>query len=540
MKKALTVVAVLAMVALLFAGFPLEMSVRAADDRNYEAYFRTKEIGGTTWGEYTRLSYTPEDTLFVMVASNDKDPGHVVVVFADNLTGQYDWYFKESFDNGTTWSIPAVAVDPSFDIWLSELFTGAIDMGEDGVVHMTFARAKKFDTNQPTGIYYARYDGSGWSAPIPIQEEMSPGTLRLYTNDIKVGKDENTIHVAYGSDYPGNDNGDTWYSKSSDGGNTWSAPVNINQDNGMDVGYRPSLAADKSGNVYKANDGGWPGWIWFRMSSNDGTSWNDDMQIGKPSYEHRKPLVMCDDNGGLYMVYMREAPNEYTLMYKSSNDHGSTWAPSTQGGIILISFVPGMGAWYHAELDDDGYIHIVYGSTATGIMETYYTKIDTQGNIVVPSEIITPDDGHPSYPTGLSLGDDHVYVTTRDHAPTLVQPTIDIDPDTLNLKSKGKWITCYIELPSGYDVKDINATTILLEDSLPPELNPKYGFVKSESSYIMDHDGDGELERMVKFDRSDVEDMLSPGTYNLKVSGELLDGTKFEGYSDEIRVIDPP
>jgi hypothetical protein len=44
---------------------------------------------------------------------------------------------------------------------------------------------------------------------------------------------------------------------------------------------------------------------------------------------------------------------------------------------------------------------------------------------------------------------------------------------------------------------------------------------------------------MIKFDRSEVEDMLVPGTYNLKVTGELEDGTKFEDYSDEIRVIDP-
>jgi TolB protein len=120
-----------------------------------------------------------------------------------------------------------------------------------------------------------------------------------------------------------------------------------------------------------------------------------------------------------------------------------------------------------------------------------------------------------------------------------IAPEIDIDPDTLNLKSRGNWITCYIELP-GCDVKEIDATTVLLEDALPPVLDEKYGFVKSEDSYIMDHDGDGEPERMLKFDRVDVEDMLLPGIYNLKVSGQLFDGTYFEGYSDEIRVIDPP
>jgi hypothetical protein len=113
---------------------------------------------------------------------------------------------------------------------------------------------------------------------------------------------------------------------------------------------------------------------------------------------------------------------------------------------------------------------------------------------------------------------------------------IDIDPNMINLKSKGKWITCYIELPPGYDVRDIDASTILLEDTITPVLDEKYGFVKSEESYIMDHDGDGIMERMVKFDRGEVENLLYRGDYNLKVSGELTDGTMFIGYSDDIRV----
>jgi hypothetical protein len=105
--------------------------------------------------------------------------------------------------------------------------------------------------------------------------------------------------------------------------------------------------------------------------------------------------------------------------------------------------------------------------------------------------------------------------------PKVLSSTIDIDPDTLNLKSKGRWITCYIDLP-GCDVNDIDITTILLEDTIPAE----WGDIQNETL-------------MVKFDRSEVEDMLSPGTYNLKVSGELVDGTGFEGESDEVRVIGP-
>ncbi len=114
------------------------------------------------------------------------------------------------------------------------------------------------------------------------------------------------------------------------------------------------------------------------------------------------------------------------------------------------------------------------------------------------------------------------YPLMRPWAP-IITSTIDIDPDTLNLKSKGRWITCYIALPNDYDVNDIDISTVILQDTIPAG----WGDVQGETL-------------MIKFDRSEVEDMLSPGTYNLKVTGELTDGTSFEGYSDEIRVIDPP
>jgi len=115
-----------------------------------------------------------------------------------------------------------------------------------------------------------------------------------------------------------------------------------------------------------------------------------------------------------------------------------------------------------------------------------------------------------------------------------IEAAIDIDPDTLNLQSEGKWITCYIELPEGYDVSDIDASTILLESVIPAELHP---------TEIGDYDDDGIADLMVKFDRQDVIDYLeSMGVEDndeveLIVSGELIDATEFEG-TDTIRVID--
>jgi len=134
------------------------------------------------------------------------------------------------------------------------------------------------------------------------------------------------------------------------------------------------------------------------------------------------------------------------------------------------------------------------------------------------------------YHSGVFSADfDYFRVTT---AP--LQSTVDIDPETLNLRSRGQWITAYIQLPDGYNAADINASTVLLNGTISPVLDPKYGFVTNSSEYLVDHNNDGILERMVKFDRATVETFInnegiSYGNVALTITGKLLDGTPLEG-----------
>jgi len=124
---------------------------------------------------------------------------------------------------------------------------------------------------------------------------------------------------------------------------------------------------------------------------------------------------------------------------------------------------------------------------------------------------------------------------TGGEEPSEITVEVDCHPKSLNRFSMGNWITCYIELPARYDPREIEADTILLNGILKPELDPKYGFVKSEDSYITDHDEDGVEERMVKFGRREVQKVLHVGPrVELRIAGELTDGTEFEG-RDEIK-----
>ncbi len=116
---------------------------------------------------------------------------------------------------------------------------------------------------------------------------------------------------------------------------------------------------------------------------------------------------------------------------------------------------------------------------------------------------------------------------------------IKIVPVSINLKSEGNWITCFIELSDGYNVSDINASSVRLNGTLEPVLDPKYGFVSNESEYITDEDDDGNLERMFKFDRAQVQTLFSKVEdktwVEIIITGEV-NGIDFEG-SDTVKII---
>jgi len=105
---------------------------------------------------------------------------------------------------------------------------------------------------------------------------------------------------------------------------------------------------------------------------------------------------------------------------------------------------------------------------------------------------------------------------------------IDFEPDTLNLRSPGKVVTAYIELPEGFNVSDIDVSKLKLNDSVPALLKP---------ITIGDHDEDGIADLMVKFDRQQVIEVLGSGTQMVTLTGRLSDGRPLAGI-DFIRVID--
>lgn len=109
-----------------------------------------------------------------------------------------------------------------------------------------------------------------------------------------------------------------------------------------------------------------------------------------------------------------------------------------------------------------------------------------------------------------------------------LEATIVFDPETLNLLSEGEYVTVYIELPDGYDVEDIDLSSLLLNGEVP---------IGEWPWEIEDEDEDGIPDLKVKFDREAVQELLKLGeNESIVITGLLNDGTAFGG-EDRIRVI---
>jgi len=104
--------------------------------------------------------------------------------------------------------------------------------------------------------------------------------------------------------------------------------------------------------------------------------------------------------------------------------------------------------------------------------------------------------------------------------PVTVTANIDIDPDTINLRSRGRWITCYIELPGGFSLTEVDPGSLVLNDAVAAEPWPVA---------TGDYDFDGTADLMVKFSRVLLANLLPLGEQKVTLTGQLADGTLLAG-----------
>ncbi|MHC4546596.1 MAG: choice-of-anchor Q domain-containing protein [Planctomycetota bacterium] len=140
------------------------------------------------------------------------------------------------------------------------------------------------------------------------------------------------------------------------------------------------------------------------------------------------------------------------------------------------------------------------------------------------------DAGDPNYPYDPNETDldgrsrifgNRIDMGVYEYSPT-IQAEAKIVPRTINLASKGNWITCYVWLPEQYNVADIEPNSVILENEI------------QAASRSVDEQ---EQVAIARFSRKDIHRILDIGEVELTISGQLTDGTIFEA-RDTIKVIE--
>ncbi|HET9233700.1 MAG TPA: Ig-like domain-containing protein, partial [Candidatus Eisenbacteria bacterium] len=106
---------------------------------------------------------------------------------------------------------------------------------------------------------------------------------------------------------------------------------------------------------------------------------------------------------------------------------------------------------------------------------------------------------------------------------------VDIDPNSIQPGSKGKFISAYLQFPVWLSPFDVVLSTVRLNGTVPAD---------TQTSAVLDHNLDGILECQVRFDRVAVQALIPPGDpVQVAVTGQV-DGRTFAGY-DSVKVLRP-
>jgi len=330
--------------------------------------------------------------------------------------------------------------------------------------------------------------------------------------------------VAWTNYWGVHDEDEIWFTTSSDGENWADARALLRH------GNKIGSFIEADGKIWFFFSPRWPNYFHasYITTVDGGNTWTELVEITS-SYDSY-PHVIVLSNGTIFVVYNHYP---YTIGYASSSDGGLTWSntlfnnpeydsvPSAieYGGKIYVFFrrlyqeyLPPSDIWFR-----------VYDETGWGPFQQMTNDPQNFDNGPIPALInnqiwIVWDRGDLGAQLDIWLAKMFLSINAN----------IDIDPDTLNLKSNGQWITVYITLPGGYSAEDIVLETVYL-DGIPAAWSEIQNGVY-----------------MVKFDRATVQTYLTnepdyesaPKFYDLTltITGELVAGTRFEG-TDTITVI---
>jgi hypothetical protein len=139
---------------------------------------------------------------------------------------------------------------------------------------------------------------------------------------------DGTIWLVWASDRTGNY--EIFYKTSSNYGTSWSNDTQLTFHSGCDL--KPAIHQLSDGAIWivwsSSRSGGYD--LRLKTSVNNGDSWSDDIQLTTDLSLDKMPSFAQLSNGTVWLVWASDRTGNYDLYYKTSPDFGASWSGSTQ------------------------------------------------------------------------------------------------------------------------------------------------------------------------------------------------------------------
>jgi hypothetical protein len=244
-------------------------------------------------------------------------------------------------------------------------------------------------------------------------------SIRIDSETPSIGAFENNVYVVWTDNSPGNF--DIFFIRSTDGGNTFSKPLNLSKDPGLS--YLPRIATDGNNSVYVVwtdnSQGNYN--ILFTKSMDGGASFDKPIILSDLKGVSNFPSIVASGNKDVYVVWSHKNNTDfdpsntenqtqtYDVFFTRSLDGGNSFSKS-----VNLSEDPANSQSPALDVSERGTVYVVWTDNSIGTYETFFTKSLDGGNSFSKVSVISSNLARSISPSISTYGN-NIFVVWSDN-----------------------------------------------------------------------------------------------------------------------------
>src|SRR5712664_2459027 len=288
----------------------------------------------------------------------------------------------------------------------------AVDLG--GNIYVVW----EDDSNTNSNILFSRSTDGGVTFSAPKNLSNTSG----FSFNPRIAADTHgAINVVWEDDTPGNL--DVMFSHSTDGGLTFSTPLNVSND--APNSDSPQIAADASGNLYIL----WENTsvtlaVVFSRSTDGGVTFSTPVNVSTNAGGSFSPQMAVDPGGNISVVWEDDAFTSSDISFSRSADHGATFSiPKSLSNNIGNSVSP------QVTVDLTGNINVSWQNDGPGNPDIFFSRSSDKGATFSTPKNLSNSPGLSNAPQIKVDAGGNINVVWADNNPP------DLNPDVFFVRS---------------------------------------------------------------------------------------------------------